>query len=177
MRKLIIVLLFALAISCSHSSPKDYFAITVLNANMLHGFAAEGMQQELENPALQMINGDKDHFAAMKRREVLDKKLNTIRSNMKTLKELKQTSSTADLINASLALYEYVLPVYENEYRELARLYDDDASPNAITSLAQMIHYKYYPGYAELFDRLVDVAKPYAQQNKISVNWNIRVTP
>ena len=178
MRKAVFVLLIStIVISCNYSSPKDYFNVAVLNVNLLHGFASGGMQQQMENPALQMINGDKDHYAAMKRKEVLDQKLDMVHRNISLLKELRRTASTEDLINASMALYEYVLPVYENEYRELARLYDDDASPNAIASLTEMINHKYFPGYAELFDKLMAVAKPYAEENHINVAWAVRMSP
>jgi hypothetical protein len=163
--------------SCNEPSPESYFSIAVLNCNSVHGFAAHGLQRELENPSMKMTGGDQNNFSPMKRKEILDNKIQNIDANLACLKQLKETTETRELISASKALYEYVLPVYENEYRELVRLYDDEASAESISSYAQLIHHRYYAGYVELIDKLVDAGKPFAEKHHIDVNWDVRTSP
>jgi len=181
MRKLFALFLVACSglalISCDSSSPENYFNTAVLSCNTTHGFASTGLQRELESPAVKMKDDDKNSFSPMKRKEVLDDKIQAITANLARLKHLKETADTRELINASVTLYEYVLPVYENEYRELARLYDDEASAESIVSYTQLIHDKYYSGYIELMDKLIDAGKPFAEKHNIKVNWDVRTSP
>ena len=163
--------------ACNTITPENYFDIAVLNCNMMHGFAGEGLQRELENPTVKLVEGTKDQTAPMKRKEIIDSKIQFIAPNLEKIKHLKQTDDTRDMLQASLSLYEYVLPVYKNEYQQLAKLYDDGASKEQIQSFGQSIHDKYYSGFEELFNKLTAVAKPYAERHNIKVNWDINTSP
>jgi hypothetical protein len=77
----------------------------------------------------------------------------------------------------SVALYDYVPPVYKNEYRELARLYDEGASEESITSCTKFIHDKYYSVHMALFGKLVSAGKPYAEKHNIKVSRDIHDPP
>ena len=164
-------------LSCDDRSPENCFNIAVLNCNIMHGFANIGLQRELESPSLKRASGDKNNFPPVKRKDILDDKIQHIESNLTSLKQLKETAETAELINASKALYEYVLPVYQHEYRELVRLYDDEASAESISSYAQSIHNRHYAVYVELIDKLIDAGMPFAEKHNIDVNWDVRTSP
>ncbi len=49
MRKIVLLLLILFCVntffSCNKATPNEIFSIAVLNANMLHGFAGEGMNR------------------------------------------------------------------------------------------------------------------------------------
>jgi hypothetical protein len=64
-----------------------------------------------------------------------------------------------------------VLPVYKTEYTKLAKLYDDGAPKEAIVAQAQMIYDKYYPGFQNIYDKLISIGKPYAAKYSIKVQW------
>jgi len=172
-----ILIFCGLFIACNTTTPENYFDITVLNCNMMRGFANDELQRELDNPTVKTIDGSKDQFAPVKRREIIESKIKYLEENMKKIKLLKETEDTKDILRASLALNEYVLPVYKSEYQQLAKLYDNGAAKEEIQSLSQAIHDKYYSKFGELFSKLVAAGKPYAEKNNIKVNWDISTTP
>lgn len=156
--------------ACNAPAPKKYFDMAVLNCNMMTGFANEGMQRELDNPAVRMAEDDKGKAVPVKRKEVIDSKIEFLEANMKQLKKLKETMDSKDMLQASVALHEYVLPVYKTEYRQLAKLYDNGVSKKEIQSLTQSIHDKYYTGFDELFTKLTATGKSFAEKHNIKVD-------
>jgi Fe2+ transport system protein B len=171
------VLVCLLMNACITASPENYFDIAVLNTNMMHGFASDGLQRELESPSVKLVAGTKDQTEPMKRKEIIDSKIQFLEPNLEKIKKLKQTDDNRDMLQASLALYEYVLPVYRNEYQQLAKQYDDGASSEQIQALQQSIQDKYYPQFERLFNNLTAAAKPYAERHHIQVNWDVSTSP
>jgi hypothetical protein len=180
MRKFLIFLLvpaFVLFTACTSSSPQNTFETAVLGCNTIYDFGNEGLLRQLESPSVRMIDGDKDKFAPMKRNDVIEDKIQLIIDNYNKLNELKETGDSKEVLGASKALYDYVLPVYKKEYRELARLYDEGAAKESITIYAQAIQEKYYPGFANLFDKVTTAGKLYAKKHNINVQWDIQTSP
>ena len=159
-----------LFISCNTPNPENYFELAVLNCNMMAGFANEGLQREFDKPTMKVAEDNKNKAVPMKRKEVIDNKIQFLEANLKKLKQLKETWDAKDLLQASEALQEYVLPVYKTEYQQLAKLYDAGASKKEIRSLAQSIHDKYYSGFEELFNKLTAIGKSFARRHNIKVN-------
>ena len=157
-------------IGCKTASSEKYFDLAVLNSNMLVGFANMGQLRELESPSVKLVENS-NQPVAMKRNEIIDQKIKFIETNLEKLKELKVTTDTKDMLQTSLALYEFILPVYKMEYGQLARLYDEGASNEKIQMQAQTINDKYYPHFNELYTRLISIGKLYAERNSIKVNW------
>jgi len=112
---------------CNSVTPEKCFDIAVLNSNMLVGFANEGQIRELESPSVKMSeNGN--GTVAMSRSDVVQAKVDFVETNLKKLKGLKETEDQKEMVQASLALHEYILPVYKTEYQQLAKLYDEGSS-------------------------------------------------
>ena len=177
-----IIILFVISVSCFFTScntatPENYFDAAVLNCNMMHGFATDGILRELESPSVKLVEGTKDKTEPMKRAEVIQSKIESLQPYYEKVKELKQTDETKGMLLASIGLYEYVLPVYKNEYMQLAKLYDDGAPKEQITALEQSIEQKYYPGFETLFVKLENEGKTYAAKNNINVKWDIQTSP
>lgn len=178
MKKIITVLTAAyFLLSCNTTSPEKYFDIAVLNTNMMHGFATNVLQRELESPSVKLVEGTTDKTEPMKRKEIIDGKIAYIEEAYGKVKDLKQTDETKAMLQSSLALYEYVLPVYKNEYLQLAKLYDDGASKEQIDAMEQSIETKYYPNFEVLSNKLTDAGKPYAAKNNINVKWDVQTSP
>jgi hypothetical protein len=174
MKKIFFLVLFICLVitACNTATPGKYFDTAVLNCNMMMGFANEGLLRELDQPSVKMVNGDKDHTVAMKRKEVIDTKIKFLEANLEELKQLKETPDTRDILQASLALNEYILPVYKNEYLQLAKLYDDGASKEARQSMSMAIRGKYFTGFDERFSKLTTAGKSYAERHAIKVTWD-----
>jgi bacterioferritin (cytochrome b1) len=157
--------------ACNNTSPERYFGIAVLNSNSFMGFADEGQLRQMQSPSAKAdANGNP---VAMKRKEELDQKIFFMEEELAKLKDLEETDETKEMLQASLALFEYVIPVYKNEYAQLANLYDMNAEKSLIDSKSKSIHDKYFTRYDELYNKLIVIGKLYAKNNSIKVNWNV----
>lgn len=87
------------------------------------------------------------------------------------MKSLKVTDDTKEMIDASIKLYEYIIPVYKNEYSELALLYDNSAPEEQIVKMTNSIHDNYFRGFTERYSKLISAGKTYAEKNSIKVHW------
>jgi uncharacterized protein YutD len=158
--------------SCNTATPEKYFDQAVLNVNMQFGFADDGMLRQLESPSVKLDEATKQPVP-MKRDEIIKDKIKFTEEAFAKVKSLKETAETKAMLQNSIAVYEYVLPVYKNEYTRLAKLYDDAAPKDQIQKLAQDIHDKYLPEYEKLYNQLVGSGKLYADQHAIKVNWGV----
>lgn len=179
MKKLLLPLVVCscLVSSCETTTPQQYFDRAVLNGNLMHGFAGSGMERQLKEPSVKLVDPAGSEFVAMKRKEVIDNKLLSIEDAYVKVKKLKETEDTRELLQASRALYEYVLPVYRNEYRELARLYDEGAPANEIEALGHSIEEKYRAGFESRMGALRAVGEPFAARHGIQVRWDVGTSP
>lgn len=157
---------------CSSDTPEKYFSIAVLNTNALNGFANQGMLRELESPSVKLSETSSEPVP-MKRSEAVNSKIEFAETNLEKIKGLKETEDTMDMLEASQALYEFIIPVYKKEYMQLAELYDAGAPQDRIQSLSASIHDKYSSRYDELYNKLIDIGKKYAEKHNIKVNWGV----
>lgn len=168
---LLVIGIFTLALTSCNPSPEKCFDIAVLNSNMLVGFAGEGVFRELDQPSAILLEGTKDQTRPMKRKEVIDQKIIFLDEHFKKIKGLSETEDTKEMVQASRALYEYVLPVYKSDYQQLAKLYDDGASKEEVQSYTMAIYNKHNRNFEQLYNKLIEVGKLYAAKHKINVNW------
>jgi hypothetical protein len=156
--------------SCNSASPEKTFDVAVLNSNLLVGFANNGMERELESPSVKM-GKTKDEVLPMQRSEVIDSKIRFAEENYQKLKGFSQDSDAKDIIQKSLLLHEFILPVYKNEYAQLAKLYDSNAPKEQIEKLQQLIHDQYFSKFELLYKELISSGKVYAKAHNIEVHW------
>lgn len=167
--RLTALLCFLFFTACNNLSPEKTFEIAVLNSNMVVGFASDRLLRELESPSVKLTEDGKT--ASMQRSEVIQSKIDFSEGVLKKLKGIKETDDTKEMIAASTALYNYILPVYKTEYQQLAKLYDENASTESILAKSQAIHDKYYPGFDSLYNELINIGKGFAQKHNITVHW------
>ncbi|RYZ29148.1 MAG: hypothetical protein EOO10_07230 [Chitinophagaceae bacterium] len=160
---------FMFLTSCNNN-PEKKFDVAVLNSNMLVGFANNGLDRELESPSAKM-GKTKDEILTMQRGEVIDAKIKFVEDNYEKLKEFSQDDDAKDIVQKSLSLHELILPVYKNEYTQLAKLYDSNAPKEEIEKLRQSIHDQYFPKFETLYKELIASGKVYAKAHKIDVHW------
>lgn len=154
-------------VACGNPPPEKLFAQVVLNANLLYGFAGAGMQRELASPSVKLTDEKSGATAPMKRAEVVKTKLDNIEANYQKVKALSSDEETKDMLTAALALYEFVLPVYKNDYTQLAALYDEGAPADKIAALEKTIQEKYGAKFQELYNAVGTTGKAYAAKHKI----------
>ena len=110
-------------------------------------------------------------------KEIIDNEITSLESHLGSVRKLKETEDSRDILQAAIALHEYVLPVYRNEYQQLARLYDEGAAQDQTESLALAIESKYRAGFEKLHDQLIAAGKPYAARHNINVKWDVSTEP
>lgn len=75
------------------------------------------------------------------------------------------------MLAASIAIYEFVIPLYKSDYTKLAAMQDAEAAESLVNKLAQEIHKKNYSTYERLNSRLFAAGQNYADKNNIKVNY------
>jgi hypothetical protein len=157
-------------LSCNSPSPEKAFDVAVLNSNMFVGFAGSGMERELQSPSVKM-GATKDAVVTMKHTEVVELKLKFAEENYDKLKNFSQTDDSKDIIQNSIALHELIIPVYKNEYMQLAKLYDSNASKSDMEKLGNAIRDKYFLKFEAAYNQLISKGKLFAKEHHIEVRW------
>ena len=155
--------------ACSNPTPENYFDTAVLNTNIINDFGSETLTGQIVAMNVK-YNGTTPNGpnAASK---MIDSKVQYIEKVLKDVKGLKETDDTREMVQTSITLFEYVLPVYKNDYSALAKLSDQGGSKEDIESLGKEIANKYGPRFDSLFSALTAEGKKYAADHKIQVNW------
>jgi|HubBroStandDraft_4_1064222.scaffolds.fasta_scaffold431780_2 hypothetical protein len=157
--------------SCNNASPEKYFDEAVLNVNLITPFGGQAALNSLDHPSVKLVPGTKDQTTPMTRKEIVEDQIQRVEANLVKIKALPDSEETRDMVQTSIKLHEFVLPVYKTEYRQLAKLYDEDGSQPERVSAAHEIDTKYLAGYQTLFNRLVEFGKAYAEKHHIKVEW------
>ena len=166
--KLPLLLACCILFSCNNS-PEEYFNSAVLNSNSIYGFAGDGMHRELVSPSVKLTDEKTGATAPMTRTEVIQDKIKTVETNFEKVKSLSVTDETKEMLTASIAMYEYILPVYKNEYQQLALLYDNGAAPEKIEAAEKIINDKYAVKFLQLHNEVLTAGKGYAVKHGIQV--------
>jgi hypothetical protein len=160
-----------LFLAACNTAPEEYFSQTVLSSNMMVGFAGKSPDRNLEQPSVKMVDGDPNKTVPITRKEMIEDKINFFEKAIDKIKSLKETDDSRELLQATLALNEFVLPVYKNDYLQLAKLYDEGAPQEQITAFSRSIHDKHHAKFETLFNKVTEVGKLYAGRHNIKVNW------
>jgi uncharacterized protein YcfL len=164
----LIVVCFLLA-GCSSKTPRQYFEQASLNCNLLYGFAGYELKRDLSMPQEKLVDEKTMKMAPVTRTETVKEKLVRVEENYEKVKALGSSDDSKEMINASLALYEFVLPVYKKEYVELAALYDGNAEAGKIEAATKNITDKYAAKFEELYNNVVKSGTSYAEKHGIEV--------
>ncbi|WPQ65927.1 hypothetical protein SIO70_13785 [Chitinophaga sancti] len=169
MKKLLILAAMVGMSACSNPTPENYFDTAVLNTNIINDFGSDALTKMLIAQNVKyngtLPNGPN---AATK---MIDGKVQYIEKTLGKVKDLKETDETKRMLRTSEALFEYVLPVYKNEYKALAKMSDDGGTQEDVLSLGKEIDAKYGERFDSLFDVLTAEGKKYAAAHDIKVNW------
>jgi hypothetical protein len=160
--------------SCNNATPENYFDEAVLNVNLITPFGGQAALQSLAHPSVKLVPGTKDQTTPMTRKEIVEDQIQRVEGNLGKIKALPDSEETRDMVQTSIKLHEFVLPIYKTEYRQLAKLYDEGGSQPDRVSTAHEIDTKYLAAYQTLFNRLVELGKAYAAKHHIKVQWQTR---
>jgi hypothetical protein len=134
------VFISILFFACS-TSPDQYFSQATLNCNLLYGFAGYELKRDLATPQEKLIDAQTMKMAPITRAEVVKEKIAMVEENYRKVRSLSTNAEADEMLKASVALYAFVIPVYKNEYAQLATLYDENAAAEK-TAAAEKKHYR-----------------------------------
>jgi hypothetical protein len=155
--------------SCGSNSPVQYFNTAALSCNLIAGFGSRDIDQYLTyKPSVYNPQTKKADTISFK--ENIQKYfLENVEANYKKVKALKETDETRPMIESSLALYEYVLPKYKNEFMSIAQMKDENKPKSEIdNAIAEFVN-KYGEEFSKKYSAFLDIALAYAKKNNIDV--------
>lgn len=179
MKKLLLLyvgLASLLITGCSNPKPEKYVSTAFINANLLHGFASRLVNDELSQPSVKLAEGKTDSYEKVTRAETINLKIGFAENALKHIKDLPVTDDSKAMLDASKALFEFVIPVYKNEYTALAKLYDSGADTAQLNELNRKIESSYGSKFLELHQKLQDAGMAYASKHDIKV-MNVQTSP
>lgn len=170
---LVVAVAFSLCLqSCSESADK-FFGIAVLNTNMINDFGTPILAKHINDNTIEF-----DDIPSSKNKG--DEAVNDVKNKILYLeKSLNDIKALADgdemrkkIKSESIALYEFVIPVYKNEYMSYAKLCDSKATQEQKDKIIKSIEEKYYADFEAKYEALLSDGKVFAKQNNINVNFN-----
>lgn len=157
--------------SCAEPADK-FFATAILNTNTISDFATPILAKHINDETVEFAdipsskkNGD----------EALKLVKNNILYMEKSLNDIKALNANSDdrkaIKEKSVALYEFVLPVYKNEYTNYAKLCDSKTDQAKKDELSRSIEQKYGAKFEKMYTDLLNSGKAFAEENKLNVDW------
>lgn len=175
--KLTILTLFFLAIitqSCSVDKPESYFSKTTLNVNKYINMGTKDFQHMIgsQNQGGLFAKVDdkfvpSDNFEA----HVKTYKIFNIETDIESIKKLKPTEDTKELIEASLEVFNFIKSKYETDYIKIAKLMDQKAGQAIIDTAIREFEEQNLEELDKKIEALHTVALPYAKANGIEVSF------
>jgi len=159
--------------ACTSLSPSQFFEKVVLNTNIIADFGTEQFTSHLV-AAAQYSDQNRDEEAREDDRArneakfIVNAKISYLEKALENVKHISADKDNEDIKNIVIELFEYTLPVYKNEYMDLAKLCDTQADSKQIEELTQQIAEKYNDRVELLFSGLRVKAKAYVEKHQIN---------
>lgn len=169
----VIAVAFSLCLqSCSESADK-FFGIAVLNTNMINDFGTPILAKHIDDNTLEFDDIPSSKNKGDEAENDVKNKILYLEKSLNDIKALSDGDEMRKKIkNESIALYEFVIPVYKNEYMAYAKLCDSKAPKEQKDEIIKSIEQKYYADFEAKYESLLSNGKAFAQQNNINVNFN-----
>lgn len=175
---LLLICLFALQ-ACNTNSPGENFNKIVLNTNIFHGFAnpdvktkiVRGIGVKTVDGKVQYDSQNKAVLDTISAEEMVDHEIAFMQQAYDKVKSVTPDEEIKEMRLTAMQMYEMAIPVYQNEYRQYARMLDTHQPKEKADSMINLINEKYNDRFTDLVIKLRAIAKPYAEKHKLNVNW------
>ncbi|TCD25522.1 hypothetical protein EZ456_15960 [Pedobacter psychrodurus] len=160
---LMVMVLTITACEFSFNTPEEYFDRAALNSNEISRFGTyyfEGYQFYIKN-----VSGT----AGMTCEKYLENSILHAEKNLEKVKNLRPTSATKPMLDASIILYNYVLTSYKTEHLKIAKMIDQHEPEEQIIKALTALDTKRYNEFIEKYNKLWKLADVYAKDNNIEV--------
>ncbi len=164
--------------SSCHPSAEKYFGVAALNCNIFSNFGSTEIKNYLMGEP-QTYDSDKKIMKASTYQEYFKFMcVDHAIENYNNLKDLPVTDDTKPMITASLALYEFCIQKYQQEYLEIAKLKDGNQPLSKIEGALKNFDSAYLQQFAMKYDAAWSEGIIYANKHGIKVTTvNTHFTP
>ncbi|MCX2453830.1 hypothetical protein OQX61_21355 [Pedobacter sp. PLR] len=171
--KLAIIAATTVFFSCNlNTSPDDFFGKAVLNTNTISDFGTDRLARHIQQATLEFADIPSSKKKGDEAQIFINNKVLYMEKVLKDVNELPENDDTKEIKALSLSTFEYVLPVYKNEYTAYAKLCDAKGPEDQKQTIIQNIEQKYVPKFEEKFALLLEKGKAYAQKHDLNVKWD-----
>jgi hypothetical protein len=169
----IFLLITSTLASCTMPISADkFFGIAVLNTNLINTFATPQAAKRIQDQTIEFEDMPSSKKKGDEARKNVETTVLTLEQALEKVKELPDSESTQEIKNEAVALYEYVLPVYKNEYMAYAKLCDAKGPQDQKDAIIQTINDKYAASFERMYSSFLVKGKAFADANNLNVNWD-----
>lgn len=162
-----------LFVSCNlNTSPNDFFGVAVLNTNMINDFGTDRLAKTIQLQTLEFADRPSTKKKGDEASNFVHNKVLYLEKVRKDIEELPENDDTRAIKELSLSIYEYVIPVYKNEYSTYAKLCDAKGPEDQKQQIIQDIERKYVPAFEDKFALLLEKGRAYAEKHSLNVKWD-----
>lgn len=168
----ILIAAFAISVqSCAEPADK-FFATAILNTNTISDFGTPILAKHINDETVEFPDIPSSKKNGDEAGKLISNNILYMEKSLNDIKALSATSHDRKAIKEkSIALYEFVIPVYKNEYTNYAKLCDSKADQAQKDALANSIEQKYAAKFEKMYIDLMETGKAFADENKLNVDW------
>lgn len=165
-------LTIGLLMSCNRPSPDEFFQTTVLNTNILNEFASERFAKSLVAETVEFPDMPNTKKNGDEAQQIVDNKIAYIEQTIKKIEDSTAPDEDGKVLQKeALDLFKFVLPVYQKEYKNLAKMCDQKQTENEIMAESEKIIETYGSVYEEKYVALLTSGQDYAEKHNLNVSF------
>ena len=167
-------LLFVIPImlqSCAEPADK-FFGVAILNTNTITDFATPVLAKHISDEAAEFPNIPSSKKKGDESLKYVENQILYMEKSLKDIQALSENGDNRKEIKAqAISLYEFVIPVYKNEYSAYAKLCDAKGSTASKEEIINTISKKYSTEFEKRYTLLLSSGKAFAKSNNLNVSF------
>jgi hypothetical protein len=170
-KKVIAVACTAVLLACNFASPENYFDRAVLNSNAISRFGSTEIKEWLSSKP-EIYDQQKKAMVPSSYVDFFKFKMSYAEKALNDIADLKETAETKPMLDASKALFSFVLQKEKSAYLDIARMKDQNMPDAAIRQAIARFDDQNLQPFSDKYDVLIKLGKTYADKHHIQVSFN-----
>lgn len=167
-----LLIIFSLSAQSCAEPAERFFGTAILNTNSISDFATPTLAKHINDETTEFPDIPSSKKKGDEAGKLVQNNIMYMEKSLSDIKSMNANSEERKVIKEkSIALYEFVIPVYKNEYTNYAKLCDTKADQAKKDELANAIEQKYGAKFEQMYTDLMETGKVFAAENKLDVSW------
>lgn len=167
-----LLIIFSLSAQSCAEPAERFFGTAILNTNSISDFATPTLAKHINDETTEFPDIPSSKKKGDEAGKLVQNNIMYMEKSLSDIKSMNANSEDRKVIKEkSIALYEFVIPVYKNEYTNYAKLCDTKADQAKKDELANAIEQKYGAKFEQMYTDLMETGKVFAAENKLDVSW------